>query len=135
MSDPAAGGATLSYVNVFCADVERLAGFYRDLFGLAEIAEVRSPIFIGLETGKTRIGFNAPAAYDLLGLTAPAPDAGVKLLLTFEVATRAEVDRLTALATASGARLAKPATLTYYGAYQSVLFDPEGNVLRINALA
>jgi hypothetical protein len=55
--------ATLSYVNVFAQDIEALSGFYRDLFGFIEIASIRSPIFVGLDTGKSCLGFNAQDAY------------------------------------------------------------------------
>ena len=56
----------LSYVNIFAKDIVVLSGFYRDLFGLQEIPEIRSPIFIGLRTGQSCLGFNAPDAYGLL---------------------------------------------------------------------
>ena len=59
---------TLSWANVFCADIERLSAFYRDLFGFVEVADARSPAFVALETGASRLGFNARAAYALLGL-------------------------------------------------------------------
>ena len=59
---------TLSYVNVFARDIEALSVFYRDLFGFKEIPEIRSPIFRGLDTGRSCIGFNALDAYELLKL-------------------------------------------------------------------
>jgi len=43
-----------------------------------------------------------------------------------------EVDRLTPIAVAKGATLRKAPFTTYYGWYQSVLLDPEGNAFRIN---
>lgn len=124
---------TLSWINLFCADIEALSAFYRDLFGLVEVAEARSPIFVALETGASRLGFNARAAYALLGLADYEATKGVKSMLTFDVESPAEVDRLTALASSHGAKLAKAPCRTYYGAWQSVLFDPEDNVFRINA--
>lgn len=51
--------ATLSYVNVFARDIDALSRFYRAVFGFTEIASIRSPIFVGLDTGRTCIGFNA----------------------------------------------------------------------------
>ena len=56
-------------------------------------------------------------------------------MLTFNVESLAEVDRLTALAASRGAKLATAPYRTYYGAWQSVLFDPEGNVFRINTVS
>ena len=37
----------LSYVNIFSKDIVKLSDFYRDVFGFEEIAEIRSPIFVG----------------------------------------------------------------------------------------
>ena len=124
----------LSYVNIFAKDIVKLSGFYREVFGLEEIPEIRSPIFVGLRTGKSCIGFNAQDAYDLLLLSDYANPTGVKFLLNFDVDLPAEVDRMTPLAVERGARLVKKPYKTYYNWYQSVLFDPEDNVFRINAV-
>ena len=124
--------ASLSYVNVFAHDIEALSGFYRDLFGFVEIPAIRSPIFVGLDTGRSCIGFNAPDAYGLLGLGEHAGSSGVKFLLNIDVDSDAEVERLVPLAVAAGAVLVKPPYRTYYGWFQAVLLDPEQNVFRIN---
>jgi len=123
---------TLSYVNVFAQDIEALSGFYAQLFGFEEIQAIRSPIFRGLDTGKSCIGFNAPEAYQLLGLEQFAGSTGAKFLLNIDVDSRAEVDRLVPLAVASGATLVKAPYQTYYNWYQAVLLDPEQNIFRIN---
>jgi predicted lactoylglutathione lyase len=123
---------TLSYVNVFAKDVVALSGFYQRVFGFAEIEAIRSPIFRGLDTGKTCIGFNAPEAYELLHLAEHADTRGVKFLLNIEVDSQAEVDERVPVAVAAGATLIKPPYETYYHWYQAVLLDPEGNVFRIN---
>jgi|GEM_PF-5381558 len=73
--------STLSYVNVFARDIEALSGFYRELFGFRNIPEIASPIFRGLDTGKSCIGFNAPEAYELLQLDEYADTHGCKFLL------------------------------------------------------
>jgi predicted enzyme related to lactoylglutathione lyase len=124
--------ATLSYVNVFAQDIEALSGFYRDLFGFTEIASIRSPIFVGLDTGKSCLGFNAQDAYGLLNLADQANPTGVKFLLNIDVDSVAEVDRLVPVAAAQGATVVKPPYRTYYDWYQAVLLDPEKNVFRIN---
>jgi predicted lactoylglutathione lyase len=123
---------TLSYVNVFAQDIEALSGFYAQLFGFEEIQAIRSPIFRGLDTGKSCIGFNAPQAYELLGLEQFAGSTGAKFLLNIDVTSQAEVDRLVPLAVASGATLVKAPYQTYYNWYQAVLLDPEQNIFRIN---
>ena len=124
----------LSYVNIFARDIEALSQFYKDVFGFEEIPEIRSPIFVGLKTGLSCLGFNAPDAYGLLKLSDYANPTGVKFLLNIDVDTAEDVDRLTPIAVAKGATLIKEPYLTYYNWRQSVLLDPEGNVFRINKM-
>ncbi len=124
--------ARLSYVNVFAQDIEALSGFYRDLFGFTEIPAIRSPIFVGLDTGQSCLGFNAQDAYGLLNLADQANPAGVKFLLNIDVDSMAEVDRLVPVAAELGATVVKTPYRTYYDWYQAVLLDPEKNVFRIN---
>jgi catechol 2,3-dioxygenase-like lactoylglutathione lyase family enzyme len=124
--------AHLSYVNVFARDVVALSGFYQRVFGFPEIESIRSPIFRGLDTGKSSLGFNAPEAYELLHLSEHADARGVKFLLNIDVDSQAEVDEAVPVAVAAGATLIKPPYVTYYNWYQAVLLDPEGNVFRIN---
>jgi predicted enzyme related to lactoylglutathione lyase len=124
--------AELGYVNIFARDVVKLAGFYAGVFGLNEIVASRSPIFRGLKTKKANIGFNAYDAYELLNLPKSPDGTGIKALVTFDVERADEVDRLTPIAVAKGATLRKAPFTTYYGWYQSVLLDPEGNAFRID---
>ena len=77
MTSSSTGGsdkATLSYVNVFAQDIVALSQFYMDVFGFTEIEKIRSPIFRGLDTGRSSLGFNAQDAYGLLKLDAIACD-------------------------------------------------------------
>jgi uncharacterized glyoxalase superfamily protein PhnB len=122
----------LGYLNMFAHDIQNLAGFYADLFQLEEIRESRSPIFRGLRTGKANLGFNGHDAYTLLNLQNLAGGSGARSFATFNVDKPTEVDRLTPNAVAKGAVLRKAPFTTYYGWYQSVLLDPEGNAFRIN---
>jgi uncharacterized glyoxalase superfamily protein PhnB len=124
--------AHLSYVNVFARDVVALSGFYQQVFGFAEIEAIRSPIFRGLDTGKSSLGFNALDAYELLHLSEYSDTRGVKFLLNIDVDRKDDVDRMVPVAVAAGATLIKAPYITYYHWYQSVLLDPEGNVFRIN---
>ncbi len=124
--------AHLSYVNVFAKDVVALSGFYQKVFGFEEHVAMRSPIFRGLATGRSSLGFNAHEAYGLLQLADHADTRGVKFLLNIDVDTEAEVDARVPIAVAEGATLVKPPYITYYNWYQAVLLDPEGNVFRIN---
>ena len=124
--------AHLSYVNVFARDVVALSGFYQRVFGFAEIEAIRSPIFRGLDTGKSSLGFNALDAYELLQLSAFSDTRGVKFLLNIDVDSQDEVDARVPVALEAGATLIKAPYRTYYDWYQAVLLDPEGNVFRIN---
>lgn len=126
--------ATLSYVNVFTKDIEALSCFYMDVFGFVEIESIRSPIFRGLDTGKSCLGFNALDAYELLKLSNYSDTFGVKFLLNIDVDSIEEVDALVPIAVERGATLIKPPYKTYYNWYQAVLLDPEGNVFRINKM-
>jgi len=122
----------LSYVNVFARDIHALSRFYIDVFGFEEIAEIASPIFVGIRTGQSNIGFNAPDAYELLQLGDRKHTTGSKFLLNFDVESIETVERMTETAVARGATLIKPPYKTYYNWYQSVLLDIEDNVFRIN---
>ncbi len=124
----------LAYVNLLTADPERLAGFYMALFGFAEIAGHRSPIYRCLDAGGVELGFNAEAAYDLLGLAdrKPAGAAPIRTYITFEIESADAIDALAAQAAERGGRIIKPPYLTYYNARQAVLVDPDGNVFRLN---
>ncbi|RYF70805.1 MAG: glyoxalase [Comamonadaceae bacterium] len=124
--------AHLSYVNVFAKDVVALSGFYQRVFGFPEIEAIRSPIFRGLDTGKSSLGFNALDAYELLHLSQFSQTQGVKFLLNIDVDSREDVDAMVPVALEAGATLIKAPYLTYYHWYQSVLLDPEDNVFRIN---
>ncbi len=126
--------AELSYVNVFAKDIVALSNFYVEIFGFTEIEAIRSPIFRGIQTGKSSIGFNALDAYELLKLGDYADTKGVKFLLNIDVSTREDVERMVPAAIAKGATLIKEPYVTYYNWYQAVLLDPEGNVFRINTV-
>ena len=124
--------ATLSWTNVFTKDLDALPEFYLDVFGFSEIPEMRNPVFRGIATGRSNIGFMAPEVYGILQLDDKAETSGAAFLLNIEVDSTDEVDRLTTVAIEHGATLRKAAATTSYGWYQAVLTDPEDNVVRIN---
>ncbi|WP_207842811.1 VOC family protein [Williamsia soli] len=125
----------LSFASVFADDIGGLSDFYRRVFGFDEVVELHSEHFRGLRVGGTVLGFSAHTAYDMLNLVAPEPGSdGVSSFLTFEMADDDEVDTATAAAIAAGATCVKTPARTYYGAWQSVFLDPEGNAFRINHL-
>ena len=117
---------------MFTRDLQALPDFYKEVFGFTEIEAIRSPIFRGVDTGKSSLGFNALDAYELLHLSEYSDTRGVKFLLNIDVDGKDDVDRMVPVAVASGATLIKPPYETYYHWYQAVLLDPEQNVFRIN---
>jgi hypothetical protein len=124
--------AQLSYVNIFSRDIVALSGFYQQVFAFKEIEAIRSPIFRGLDTGKSCLGFNALDAYELLKLSEFSDTKGIKFLLNIDVDSQKDVDLMVPIAVQAGATLVKAPYLTYYNWYQAVLLDPECNVFRIN---
>ncbi|MBL8382165.1 MAG: glyoxalase [Burkholderiales bacterium] len=125
--------ARFSYFNLLARDIDALAGFYAGLLGYPEVAALRSPIFRCLDAGGVLLGFNAWAAYDLLGMSDRVPDRpATAAYATFELDSAAAVDACVERARQLGATLVKAQYRTYYHAYQAVLADPEGNVFRLN---
>ncbi len=123
--------AKLSYVNIFARDIVALSQFYIDVFGFTEIEKIRSPIFRGLDTGQSSIGFNAQDAYGLLKLDAFSEVSGVKFCSTStSPAWPKSIESPKAVSL--GAQLIKEPYKTYYNWYQAVLLDREQNVFRIN---
>lgn len=121
----------LFYVNVFARDMVALAEYYQTLFYLDEITESRSDYFIGFESGGCCIGFSSQGAYELLSLNQPANQTDT-VLMTFAATSREDVDARCKYAAELGGTVVKNPFETYYGWYQAVLRDPEGNPFRIN---
>lgn len=120
-------------VNLFCADPEALMGFYQQLLDLPENTAARSPIYRALRLGEAELGFNRTDAYALLELADRVPgDRGIRAYPTFVVTAEARVETLAARIAELGGRVVKGPYRTYYGAWQVVAEDPEGNVFRLN---
>ncbi len=122
----------LSFASYLTSDIEGLSGFYKSLFGLSEVEELRSDLFIGLDADGVTIGFSDLKAYELLQITDWSNPKGTAQYLTFEVESDEEVTSTTAKAVELRATTLHEPYETYYGTYQSVLCDPDGNVFRIN---
>lgn len=123
------------YVNIFCRDIEAQCAFYAAVLGLPEHAPVRSPIYRALKGPAFELGFNAWPAYELLGLSErrPAHDAltPVQCYPTLMLASPEAVDQATRDTAAQGGRVLQGPFATYYGQWQTVLADPEGQVFRV----
>ena len=124
--------ASISLASYISADFVGLFEFYSDVFDLPEVVELRSDIFRGADADGVTIGFSAPVVYEMLHIEPWRDARGTKQYLTFEVASSEEVEQRTARAVERGAALLHDPYETYYGAYQSVLADPDGNVFRVN---
>ena len=108
-----------------------LAEYYQTLFNLEEITESRSEYFRGYESGACCIGFSSTDAYELLSLTKADVQTDT-VLMSFAAASKEDVDDRCDYAVELGGTMVKPPFETYYGWYQAVLRDPEGNPFRIN---
>jgi catechol 2,3-dioxygenase-like lactoylglutathione lyase family enzyme len=128
--------ATLASVSIFAADIDTVARFYQAVFGFSEVEPYRTPIFRALDARPALLAIHAHDARELLGLAAPGAVDGTRVsgMLNFEVDSRDEVALYVARAVDQGATLLKAPFATYYGAFQAVLADPEGNVFRVNRM-
>ncbi|MHB1486840.1 MAG: VOC family protein [Acidimicrobiales bacterium] len=124
----------VSFASLLAADIIELSSFYHRCFGWPEVMSLRSEMFRGLDGGNLIIGFSDLSAAEVLGIDDLVVPEGVRSFLTVEVDSDAEVEESTAVAERAGATVRKTPYRTYYGAYQAVLVDPEGNVFRINHL-
>jgi predicted enzyme related to lactoylglutathione lyase len=124
--------------NLLCRDIAMQVQFYGTLLNLAEIVDLRSPIYRALAIGDTIIGFNGEAAYELLAIENRQPsaktDAPVTAYATFILDTPTEVDTVSSKVANLGGSIVKPPYRTYYGHWQAVLLDPEHHVFRVSAL-
>lgn len=127
------------WFNLLCRDIDAQFAFYRQMLDLPEAVQSRSAIYRALETPTFQLGFNAAAAYELLGMAdrRPTPEcvSPVIAYATFMVETPARVDDAGRSVEALGGAVIKPAFATYYGQWQVVLQDPEGNVFRVACAA
>lgn len=121
------------WFNLFSRDPQAQLGFYTALLGWPEAVASRSPIYRAVEHDGVQIGFNADAAYELLGLADRKPaqtPAPVTAYATFMLDSPADVDAAAAFAARNGGMVVKSPYATYYGQWQTVLADPEGHVFR-----
>jgi predicted enzyme related to lactoylglutathione lyase len=121
----------LMQVSLFSEDFVSLSEFYRDLFDLPEVEDLRSEVFRGYMSGEVMVGFSAPAAYGMLGLAERGAGEGDQTALTFRCDSREALDACLETALARGGSLVKDPFMTYYGWYMAVIRDPDGNAIRL----
>jgi uncharacterized glyoxalase superfamily protein PhnB len=117
-------------VSIICDDHLALAAFYSQVCGYPEIEAVHSPIFTALQTPSIAIGFHAREAFKLLEIDDTSVPSG-QIHLNLDVGGPDDVVATGESFLAAGATLIKAPFETYYGAFQTVVADPEGNVVRI----
>ena len=123
----------VSFASVLARDMEVLSGFYGRLFGFREVESLRSGLFRGMLAGDLILGFSHLDAAELLEL-APQHRHPGQQFLSFEVDSGEAVRAMTDEAVRAGAAVVQAPHVTYYGADQAVLVDPEDNPFRINHL-
>jgi len=122
----------ISVASFIADDFVGLFEFYRSVFDLVEIPEMHTDIFRGADLDGVMLGFSSSAVYEMLNIEAWRDHRGTNQYLTFEAETDDEVTALTDTAAGLGATVLHEPYRTYYGSWQSVLADPQGNVFRIN---
>ncbi|WP_319518420.1 VOC family protein [uncultured Martelella sp.] len=126
----------IAHVALWTADLERLAVFYRDVFGatIGERYESRRrpgfvSRFVSLTDGSAIELMQAPWIF-------PAGDASAQKPgwdhIAISLGSTSAVDRLAAEAKTTGFLLSPPRT-TGDGFYEAVLADPDGNRIEITA--
>ncbi|MBN9602069.1 MAG: VOC family protein [Afipia felis] len=123
--------------NFFCENVTRQKNFYAELVGWEEIKEASTSIYAVLTQNGVQIAFNGTAAYPLLNLgkrqLKSRNDFPIGTMLTFVVDDPAIVNSIARRLPELGGKIVKEPFPTYYGHWQLVFQDPEGNIARITA--
>ena len=125
--------ATLSRISVITlgvADVERSERFYMDGFGLEHARPPKGVIYFKL--AGTRLALFPRDALARYAGVEPTPPGGFSgATLSCNVASRAEVDALTARAEAAGATVVRAPETVSWGGYCSWIADPDGHLWEI----
>lgn len=126
-------GITVRSVRVLATDVEALAKFYAEAFGLSETRRpVDTATFkeIVLNSGSTPALAKAAKSTPIVIATRDkkGPLAGGMAALILEVP---DMDKAIARATAAGAKLMRPVAKTGEGLSYAFLTDPDGNQVEL----
>jgi predicted enzyme related to lactoylglutathione lyase len=126
-------GITVRSVRVLATDVDALARFYSEAFGMSETRRpVDTPTFkeIVLNSGSTPgLAKHATSTPIVIATRAKGgPHAGGMAALILEVP---DMDAAIARATAAGARLMRPVAKSAEGLSYAFLTDPDGNQVEL----
>jgi len=126
----------ITVITLAVEDLERALRFYRDGLGfdtegiVGTEFEHGAVVFIDLQHGlKLALWPRSSLARDSgLPLTPPCPTS---LSLGHNVASRAQVDAVMAQAAHAGARIVKPAQVTFWGGYAGYFQDPDQHLWEV----
>jgi uncharacterized glyoxalase superfamily protein PhnB len=117
-------------------DLERSVAFYKDGLGFATKGIIGTEFengavaFFNLESGlKLALWPRKSLAADT-GLPLQIPSS-TELSIGHNVTTDAEVDAVMLLAKKAGAKIIKPAQITFYGGYAGYFQDPDGHLWEV----
>ena len=125
--------ATLSRISVVTlgvADVERAERFYMDGLGLRHAGPPKGIIYFKLEGARLAL-FPRDELARYAGVEPTIPGGFSGTTLSCNVASRAEVDGLTARAEAAGATVVRSPETVSWGGYCSWIADPDGHLWEI----
>lgn len=128
--------ARITVITLGVDDLERALRFYRDGLGfdtdgiIGTEFEHGAVVFIDLQAGlKLALWPRSSLARDSgLPLTPPCPTG---LSLGHNVTSRDEVDAVMARAAHAGARIVKPAQVTFWGGYAGYFQDPDQHLWEV----
>ena len=117
-------------------DLERALRFYRDGLGL------KSEGIVGTESEHGAVVFFPLKGNLILALyprkeiawdatVRPQPRSSTEFTIGHNVNSKEEVNEVMAQARAAGARIAKPATPTFWGGYAGYFEDPDGHLWEV----
>jgi uncharacterized protein len=128
--------ARITVITLTVDDLERSLRFYRDGLGLqtegviGQEFEHGAVAFFDLQSGlKLALWPRRSLAHDA-GLP-PGPASATEFSLGHNVASKAEVDVVMALAQAAGATIIKPAQDTFWGGYAGYFQDPDRHLWEV----
>ncbi len=123
--------------NIFSRNVDRQIAFYQAVLGWEEIKEYSSPIYRVLSGAGIQLAFNGIRAYELMGLgdreQAESSVFPISTMFTSVVQDPYLVDQVAKAIPLLGGAIVKGPFPTYYGHWQVVFSDPEGNIARVTS--
>ncbi|WP_181296041.1 VOC family protein [Pseudomonas sp. Q2-TVG4-2] len=126
----------ITVITLGVEDLEASLRFYRDGLGFASEGIIGQELehgavaFIQLQAGlRLALWPRSSIAHDT-GL-ALGPASATEMTLGHNVASKAEVDAVMAIADAAGAVIIKPAHDTFWGGYSGYFKDPDGHLWEI----